>query len=196
MDIELPQDVESELPEDVDEVPKEEYDHRVPSPNDMVSWLRSPTGISEKTNVGMELYSPPRVLASAAVVNLAIGIFSFDIIHGWDLQREDLQKITIQLVQLGIISFLCLSPPCTMFSELQRLFNQKKMDPAIWDARMTQAIGFIRHCMAAAVCNHKKENVGCSSIHGRPALGALNVCKQCGPCQTPGPLISICVPLV
>ena len=109
MDIELPQDVESELPEDVDEVPKEEYDHRVPSPNDMVSWLRSPTGISEKTNVGMELYSPPRVLASAAVVNLAIGFFSFDIIHGWDLQREDLQKITIQLVQLGIISF-CTCP--------------------------------------------------------------------------------------
>ena len=156
MDIELPQDVESELAEDVDEVPKEEYDHRVPSPNDMVSWLRSPTGISEKTNVGMELYSPPRVLASAAVVNLAIGIFSFDIIHGWDLQREDLQKITIQLVQLGIISFLCLSPPCTMFSELQRLFNQKKMDPAIWDARMTQAIGFIRHCMAAARLQSQK----------------------------------------
>ena len=146
VDIELPSDVEL----DFDEVLKEEYDQRVPSPDDVASWLRSPTGISSKTSVGMELYSPPRVLASAGIRNLAIGILAFDIIHGWDLQKEDLQKITIQLLQLGIITFLYLSPPCTMFSELQRLWNRKKIDPAIWDARWAQAVGFLEHCMTAA----------------------------------------------
>lgn len=101
VDVDLPSDVEFS---DVDEALEEQSDPRVPSPADVASWLRSPTGISS-VSVGMELYSPPRVLASAGILNLAIGIFSFDIIHGWDLQKEDLQKITIQLLQLGIISF-------------------------------------------------------------------------------------------
>ena len=191
VDVDLPSDVEFS---DVDEALEEQSDPRVPSPADVASWLRSPTGISS-ISVGMELYSPPRVLASAGILNLAIGIFSFDIIHGWDFQKEDLQKITIQLLQLGIISFLYLSPPCTMFSELQRLWNRKKMDPAIWDARWAQAVAFIEHSMQAARLQLEKKNVGCSNIRGRPPVGALNVFKQYGAGPASTRLISICAPV-
>lgn len=104
--------------------------------------------------IGVELYSPPRVLPVA--MPDADSYFSFDILTGWNFDCHVLKKLSQQLLMQLCFFFLYLSPPCTMFSELQRLFNYKRMNREVWAKRMQQAIAWIDHSMLCAQIQVKK----------------------------------------
>lgn len=121
----------------------------VPSPAQVTSWLQQP---HHDHLLRMEWYSPPRVLVHESVkhLNLPFGSLSFDIVNGWDLEKHVLQDLTFRLLDSGMISMLYLSPPCTVFSELQRLWNRKKMEESVWEARWAQGNAFLEHSMMGA----------------------------------------------
>ena len=164
--VNLPSDIESEECECEDEVamapePCQESKSgppsslRVPSPNALKLFVKEFEENFQKygsSRLGMELYSPPRVLkmAAAGPVTSNFGLFSFDIVNGWDFDDIHLRKLTLDCIQRILFFFVFLSPPCTMFSELQRLFNRKKADPVKWERRMKQALVYIFHSMQAA----------------------------------------------
>lgn len=125
----------------------------VASPSTVENWLRAP-GAWNKLSWGMELYSVPRVLASvmmAFAANPPFGCLSLDILTGWDFDDESLRSLTFRILELGVIAFLFLSPPCTMFSELQRLWNQKKIPPQMWTIRWNTAVQYMEHSVRCAM---------------------------------------------
>lgn len=158
-------DSELFLPDDVNEnleveggarIP-ERRQQTVPSPDTVFKWLQNlksnPKNAAEiPPTLGMELYSPPRVLATARGMdsNLSLGPLSFDIMNGWDLSNGKLQQLTFSLLETGTVTSLVLSPPCTMFSELQRLWNMKKIPPDVWAVRLGEATEHIEFSMRAA----------------------------------------------
>ena len=119
----------------------------VPVPDEIQNWLKVPWTQNRKR--GMELYSVPRVLAKKVL--RCDFCLSFDIANGWDFDQELLKQKTYEMLSCLTIIFLFLSPPCTMFSELQRLFNYKRMDRNTWQRRWAQACGYIDHSMACAL---------------------------------------------
>ena len=132
---------------------KESCGPAVASPFTVENWLRAP-GAWEKLSWGMELYSVPRVLASvmmAVAANPQFGCLSFDILTGWDFDDESLRSLTFRLLELGVIAFLYLSPPCTMFSELQRLWNRRRISPQIWTIRWNTAVQYMEHSVQCAM---------------------------------------------
>lgn len=101
----------------------------------------------------MELYSPPRVLQQIHEVQR--WCWAFDILNGWNFDSVPLKELTCAILSLGVI-YIFLSPPCTMFSELQRLWNYKKMPPHIFEARWSQAKAYMDHCCALALTQCQK----------------------------------------
>lgn len=126
---------------------------KVPTPSEMEQLLHR-CASRPKGPMGMELYSPPRVLPKATPGIAATSCWSFDIVNGWDFDLAARKALTLKLLKLTTVIFLYLSPPCTMFSELQRLFNYKRMTKEVFEARMKQAKGYVFHAMQAAVIQH------------------------------------------
>ena len=132
---------------------------QVPLPLDIEKWMRqhgAPQG-----NLGMELYSPPRVLPITDPSGICsdLGCLSFDILNGWDFRVTSQKALSIRILETWNIARLFLSPPCTMFSELQRLFNYKRMTKEVFDARMQEARGYLQHSMHAAKTQHLKHRM-------------------------------------
>ena len=140
------------LPKRKGQAVKESRGPAVASPFTVENWLRAP-GVFKNLSWGMELYSPPRVLSAAvaAAHNPSFGCLSMDILTGWDFGDENLKSLTLRLCELAVIAFLFLSPPCTMFSELQRLWNQKRIPPQIWTIRWNTAVKYMEHCVHCAM---------------------------------------------
>jgi len=86
----------------------------------------------------MEVFSPPR-LVPAAIQRGLRGHWSLDLDTGWNLLCSTDQDRCCQLVESCRPGMLMLSPPCTMFSPLQRMWNIPKMDPAVFQSRMAAA---------------------------------------------------------
>ena len=93
-----------------------------------------------------EFYSPPRVLPVANAKGLS-GCLSLDIITGWDFQNSELRCLSLDLLATLCIGFVILSPPCTIFSELQRLFNFKKMSQAMIASKWAEGMLYLKHAM-------------------------------------------------
>ena len=154
----LPPDVEAEC----DDVPSPRValaglqELQVPSPHDVREWLSS--GKISCGRWGVELYSPPRVLAKTILplAILTIGFLSFDILNGWNFDNEDVVQISLDILRLQTVYFCYMSPPCTMFSELQRLWNYKRLGTEKWKIRWGIAVSYIDHCMAAALIQIEK----------------------------------------
>ena len=122
----------------------------------VTAWLHAATGTGM---TGMELYSPPRVLPKVKGLKAAaerFGSFSFDIMQGWNFDLEELRKLTLSMVETGRVRFLYLSPPCTMFSELTRLWNRKRMTERVYEQRMAIATTYMEHSMMAAAMQCEK----------------------------------------
>ena len=79
----------------------------------------------------MEIYSPFRVAASIHKMGMASAA-SLDVINGCDLLTTDGRMIALALLAERRPMFLMTSPPCTMYSELTRLWNAAKMS---WEVR-------------------------------------------------------------
>ena len=71
-----------------------------------------------------EYYSVPRVLPIAREKGLC-GSLSLDLGTGWDFRHRDHKKLSLDALTSLPIQKVILSPPCAMFSDLQRLFNMK-----------------------------------------------------------------------
>jgi hypothetical protein len=129
---------------------------KVPSPQAVASWLQTPATRTGK--LVMELYSPPRVgqLLTTLATLTTIGCLSFDILVGWDFDEEELRFLTVRLAMSRAIDFIYCSPPCTMFSELTRLWNAKRMSAEIFQRRWAQAEVFVNHCMELCQLQHEK----------------------------------------
>ena len=156
-------DTESvELPSDVDDDPDAEIPSPrvaltngtcVPSPQFVQQWLRN--GAPHGNQIwGIELYSPPRVLAAslkarASIAATVLGLFSLDIMTGWNFDVEELKTLSLQVLTVVTVPFLYLSPPCTMFSSLQVLWNRHRMPQEVWDRRWQQSVAWVEHAMAA-----------------------------------------------
>ena len=100
-----------------------------------------------------EYYSPPRVLPVVRCKGLR-GSLSLDILTGWDFNSHELRQLSLKLLSVLSIMMLILSPPCTAFSELQRLWNYKKMTKEAVERQWEQGMVFLRHAMQCATLQH------------------------------------------
>jgi hypothetical protein len=101
-----------------------------------------------------ELYSPPRCLARGAEFNLH-GNLSLDILSGWDFRRPDVCALALRVIHTLKVTFVILSPPCTIFSELQRLWNFKKMTKESVAFKWAEGMTYLSHSMACAELQHR-----------------------------------------
>ena len=101
------------------------------------------------TNMWLNITAPPRIAALAQEKGL-VSQLSLDIETGWDLRLHELRKLSLQLLVTLPILFLILCPPCTIFSELQRLWNMKRMSKATWDSKWEEGMLHVSHCMDCA----------------------------------------------
>ena len=117
--------------------------HAVPSPTTLVL---SDYGGSQDV---AEFYSVPRVVPVALALGLS-GVFSLDILTGWDFRVPEYRQVSLDLLSQVAIYMLILSPPCTVFSSLMQMWNYKKMDPEKVASQWKTGMVFLEHAMRAA----------------------------------------------
>lgn len=74
----------------------------------------------------IEMFSPPRVLPRSRELGLS-GEFSMDILTGLNFLDPSARKQSLYILDKFAIGLLITCPPCTVFSDLQRLWNFKQM---------------------------------------------------------------------
>lgn len=152
VDLPVAMDMEDELPNAFDEAV--ETDSDLDLVLEQVTDTRGVPGplvaaeLSGQQHVA-EYYSPPRVLPVARGKGLA-GCLSLDLLSGWDFKDSRLRELSVVLLTQLCIIFLVLSPPCTIFSELQRLWNFKRMTRDAVAAKWEEGMTYLRHAMACA----------------------------------------------
>jgi hypothetical protein len=109
----------------------------VPSPHDVQQIMGAfIPGASHKI---AEYYSPPRVLPVARQQGLH-GTLALDILTGWDLTVPWIKELSLLILTRLHILMIILSPPCTAFSPLQRMWNFPKLSAIrvseIWNTGM------------------------------------------------------------
>ena len=95
----------------------------------------------------LEIYTPPRVCFAVARYNLLTGP-SMDLETGFDFMTMESRASCLQQVQEHLPRFLMLSPPCTMYSPLQALFNLHKMSEEEKRQRFLEADTLLNFAMA------------------------------------------------
>ena len=112
-----------------------------------------------------EFYSPPRVLPCARTKGLT-GCLSLDLLCGWDFRVKRLRNLSLHLLSVLSIMLVILSPPCTIFSELQRLWNFKRMLKETFEAKWAEGMLYLEHAMLCCMCQH---NAGRAFVFEHPA---------------------------
>ena len=112
----------------------------------------------------MEIFSPRRVAPYAERLGL-LSAGSFDITNGCDLLTFAGRHQVLSALKTQEPGFLMTSPPCTMFSDLMRLWNQKKMKRAVYRQRMRQALALLEFNMMTC---HLQMNEGRFFAFERP----------------------------
>lgn len=103
-----------------------------------------------------ELFSPPRITPVARAVGLS-GMLAMDLVTGWDLSTAHGRDASMAAITCLKLVFLMCSPPCTLFSVLQRLWNYKRMNPAVLKTRMDEAEGFMEHTVRCCLYQVSQE---------------------------------------
>ena len=113
----------------------------VPTPQ-VVELLQAPHWFAE-------YFSPPRI---APVVHRRgrNALLSLDLQTGWNFHDASNRQTGLDALTRLAILWLGLSPPCTVFSDLQRLFNIKRIDPAVWQSRWVAGVRLVLFAMACA----------------------------------------------
>ena len=86
----------------------------------------------------MEVFSPPRVVRQATALGVRASV-SVDLDAGFDLTTAHGRESCLALLHRKSPRLLVLSPPCTMFSALTRMWNARRMAPQTFQVRMQQA---------------------------------------------------------
>lgn len=102
-----------------------------------------------------EVFSPPRVCFALAPYGLQSHL-SFDLLSGWDFTTLGDRAKCLRMVHEHRPKWMMLSPPCTMYSPLQALFNLHKMSEAEKEARFKEANVLLDFSMALAMVQMRK----------------------------------------
>ena len=104
----------------------------------------------------MEFFSPPRVIVQAKKMNVRLrGEYAFDIeTSGHDFRKPQDRTLARRLMLLHQVRMACLSPPCTMFSDLWNMWNVQKCDPSVYHDRLQTAKAMIYYSMDLAKLQH------------------------------------------
>ena len=126
----------------------------------------------------MEFFSPPRVAPAVRALGLHAQ-HSLDIETGHDFLLFHHRAEGIRLVQTLKPQFVMLSPPCTMYSALMRLWNFKKMPPAVQQQRFATAHCLLDYAMQICQIQHEAGRSFCfehpctASSWQRPTVQAV-----------------------
>ena len=90
----------------------------------------------------------------------------FDLKVGKDLSQLETRCEVFRTMEQRRPKLLVTSPPCTMYSRLQRLWNVKKMSPEQYSRRKAIADEYLRF---SHTCNKLQHNAGRSFAHEHPA---------------------------
>ena len=90
----------------------------------------------------------------------------FDLKVGKDLSQLDMRIEVFRMIEQRRPKLLVTSPPCTMYSKLQRLWNIKRMSPEEYTRRKAIADEYLRF---AHTCNKIQHNAGRFFAHEHPA---------------------------
>lgn len=96
-----------------------------------------------------ELCSQPRVAPVIQTLGLQ-SVLSCNLLTGWDFEETHCAQLSVDLLDRLMIDSLILSPPCTVFSELQRLWNFKRTHPAKVQAMWRQGMLHLVHSSRCA----------------------------------------------
>jgi len=99
-----------------------------------------------------EVYSPPRVTRSARQSGLMAGS-ALDLTEGWDFRRKSDRKAARRLISLEDPQLLILSPPCTVWSRLRSLSDNKR-NPRVVESEKREARVHLRFAVELAVMQH------------------------------------------
>ena len=90
----------------------------------------------------------------------------FDLKVGKDLSQLEMRSEVFRTIEQRHPKLLVTSPPCTMYSKLQRLWNVKKMSPEEYNRRKAIADEYLQF---SHTCNKVQHNAGRSFAHEHPA---------------------------
>ena len=110
----------------------------VPSPTEAVAMF----GVHDFA----EFYSPPRIAPAMRQAGFRAPL-SLDILTGWNFSEQGLRQLALQLLVTLDVLFAMFSPPCTIFSSLQRLWNIKKWTAEVFNQRWAEGLVFVHHCL-------------------------------------------------
>ena len=97
----------------------------------------------------VEIYSLPRLVPECVKRGLRATL-SVDLATGYDLSKQSTRMLVKHEIRARRPRALGLSSPCTMFSELNRMWNKKKYSNEEWDARMNAAVIHLEFSMELA----------------------------------------------
>ena len=135
----------------------------------VLSLARSPSPSESGRLVGhhhaAEFFSPARVVPAMVALGLCASL-SCDLLTGWGFLDQGCIDLSLALLDSLAIDFLILSPPCTVFSELQRLWNFKRMSPEKVRAMWAHGMKLLTHAIA---CAQKQKDAGRVFVLEHPA---------------------------
>ena len=103
---------------------------------------------------------------SAIASRRGLGSCPFDLKVGKDLSQLEMRIEVFRMIEQRRPKLLVTSPPCTMYSKLQRLWNIKRMPPGEYTRRKAIADEYL---WFAHTCNKIQHNAGRSFAHEHPA---------------------------
>ena len=106
-----------------------------------------------------EYYSPPRV--ARLLTHLLMLFLSTDLLTQWDFENSDVRALSLHLLGHFDVGFCMLSPPCQAFSELQRLWNFKRMPADKVADLWAQGMLFLDHSMQCCHVQHSRDRYFC-----------------------------------
>jgi hypothetical protein len=103
-----------------------------------------------------EFYSPPRVVPMASNMGLRASV-SLDLQNGHDFLQAGCCEQSLGYLSTTGVLMLIMSPPCTVFSPLQELWNIHRMNEAKWKQIWEDGVALFKH---AVTCAFTQINLG------------------------------------
>ena len=128
--------------EDIEEISSAGSD---PEPNDPDVSMMDIVEIEDHGEDFAELYSPPRVSVHLRLMGLKANV-AIDLETGYDMNLFEVRRRVDGL--LSDVRFIMMSPPCTMYSQMQTCFrNFEKMKPELLAEKWVCADSYLDGCM-------------------------------------------------
>eukprot|EP00435_Cladocopium_sp_Y103_P063462 s717_g25.t1 len=116
----------------------------------------------------MEFFSVPRLVPVCQELGMQAEV-SLDLQTGWDANDPAMRQLAFEAIEKFKPWVIMLSPPCTVYSQLQRLWNESRMDPLEFEIRCQEADGFMEFTKDVAT---KQSNANRGWIFEHPATAS------------------------